>query len=347
MRGTEGSFLRGPFIALHGGYCMKWKVLSAILSCLFFSSAIARAEVCHISNKWKKPAASMKRMIWLVALAKAKYEFQALVSESKNSLICNGESYVEIQDLTTGRLLGEIPVPWLAGSKEKDGRFLLMRLKQLLQTPRQQLMELAEAKVSFNEDLEGLREDLQISAQAANDHKEDFETTAKIHNAVQNYFVDVLIEESCTSAAHESPSIVYANLALKNVRYIPGRKYYPSSEIYKKGDLRKAIFSDAYIVDELKHRFAMNMKYCRGEDLQFWAHLSARLHGPAEELLQSTSQRFTASLEKRKVIGAYLMKENRVAILYENGEQREFGGSISEISEIQTFLSREGILTEK
>jgi hypothetical protein len=316
-----------------------------VLSILLMSLIMNLSQTsfgCGDAIGWANPDEVTSRVTMQQAVEVAKTMLGVAVKKSSMQAKCGDSSDYEVTDIATGKSLGVIPIPYTAEGTD-DGRYLTARLGQLLKTPREQLISLAELhRKVFFDDVEALEEDLQIGAYVPN----AFPIEKRTANNGQDYFVEVTIEEACSERGSLRPSTVYQNLAIKTLEYIPGRTDYNPSSIYQSGDLKKAILSNSSIMGEIKKQVSDNIKYCRsfGTDNQKWENLTARLNEPTTQLLKSTVDIFSGV--RGIPTAAYMLNAHRIAVVYEGVEQ-QFAGTTAEMVQIQKLLAKQGIQTDK
>lgn len=316
-------------------------VIMAFVAVVIFASG-SNAFACGGSVGWANPANNTKQLSLADAISSAKMELGLEVKKSELQSRCGSDLDFSVVDIATGKSVGSIPVPRQA-EQANDGRYLQVRLEQMMQTPRQQLIAITGASRIFYDDVEGLNEDLGIGAYVPN----ALPIEQRTENNGQNYLVYVNIDAYCSGQYQESPSLVFRGMAIKTLEYIPSRTDYSASAIYQKGDLKKTILGNTEIMTEIKKRIASNAQFCRDDvygQKQKWIEVSGRLNGSMEQLLQNSVQKF--QLEKQKPSSAYMRHENRIVVEF-GQSKKSFAGAVSEMVAIQKLLTGQGVATDK
>lgn len=319
--------------------------MNALLATAFVSALLlspASSHACGGADGWANPDASTPIVSLADAISHARSVLGVQVTKSQLQSKCGGDIDYTVVDTNSGKALGTIPVPRQSESAN-DGRTLSVRLQQLLQASRTEIVELENARRIFYDDVEGLKEDLGIGAYVPNAYPIEQRT----QNNGQDYLVFVNIDGFCSEGYQERPSLVYQGLAIKTLEYIPGRTDYSAKSIYQKGDLKRAIIGNTEVMAEIKKRVASNAQFCADDNFgkkQKWIEVNARLNGSLAELLKSTVERF--STVQQKASDAYMLNENRIVVTYAQGE-RQFAGAVAEMVEIQAMLSKKGVKIDK
>jgi hypothetical protein len=324
-----------------GGYMNLKFVFTAAFATSVMAAPMA-AMACGGSLGWENPAASAAAVSLDQAIETAQTEFSLKIKESEYQARCGSDLEYTVIDGTSNEQLGTIPVPREAVS-QNDGRALIARVQQLLQSPREQLIRLGKARALFYEDTQALKEELGISAYVPN----AYPIEKRITNGGQDYLLFLTVESYCSGRGLQSPFVVSQNFHIKTLEYIPGRTEYPASSIYAKGDFRKAVFENTEALSEVKSHVVSNARFCSDDEYgkrNFWVEVANRLSGPASELFKNSVERFQDLVERPT--SAHMLNGNLISIQYASGE-RQFAGAVEEMVEIQTLLAKQGVKVNK
>jgi hypothetical protein len=316
------------------------------LAALSMSFAVSSTSLaCGGGIGWAKPTDSTPKVTTASVISKVSKTQSVEIQKSKAESMCGDDYDYFINDAATKKYLGSVPVPRSA-DRANDGRYLDVRLQQILSVPREQLLALGGKGQVFYDDTEALEKDLGFSAYVP----DALPIEQRYLDADQSYLVYLTIEKQCSANGYESPGNVVENFPIKTIEFIPGRTDYSANTIYQKGDLKKAILANPKIMDALKKRVASNVQYCRDSDLSgkrdLWAEVSKRLATEStQQLLETPAQRLSDT--KSSPASAYMLNKNVISIKLSDGSEKDLAGTVDEMVDLQKQLSRSGIVVDK
>lgn len=258
---------------------MKSSICYTLMTLICFVYCIgANAQACKSESTWSKDIESLQPSTIAQVIEKAKSMGMQLEKEDDFSKCASSVSFSLIE-VSTNKYIVSIPVPFVAINAD-DGRYLDVRLKQVLVTPKEKLLVLAAAEKEFYEDSQALDEELGVSFYSDGSVKDGNEMTAYI------YANDVCSFELYRNKAVLVENVIEADFKIPAIKYIPGKSSYDANSIYKKGDFRKIIFSDRVLLGKLLVISQTNAKSCNSkyQDIKKWADRAVLFHAALEKL---------------------------------------------------------------
>lgn len=227
--------------------------------CLFiltlFIESTSLAQVCGSHPGWEKPGPSTPTMTVNQAIEYARNEMGYNIAKPDYESQCFKDSVFHVTDIASGNLILVMYVPETS-IKDDDGRNIYARLQQLRKTPREQLIALSISYQTLKKETISLEDEIGISAYPPSAIHIDNRTT----NDRMGYMLYVDIIGNCKKGWF--PDVLFRNLLVKTIEYIPGRTDYSPATIYQAGDLKRALFSDQSLYDLMQATAETNAATC-------------------------------------------------------------------------------------
>jgi hypothetical protein len=215
-----------------------------------------QARGCPAEGSWNCPESNLPGLSLEEAKQQLSETMGVKVDLAPGYARCSSSRNYTIWDSEDGEKLGEVPVP---KSGDQVGQFLLVRVKQLLRTPRESLKSLVQAKSLLLADSRKLEERYGVDLSDPNALPDEYRFP---NNGAYQVF-ELIGWECQTGGAERSSGIIYQKVRLGLTQYVSGRHDYPESEIYSSGDLFRALFLDAEIFGLYKERVRSNADLCQ------------------------------------------------------------------------------------
>ncbi|MBY0371916.1 hypothetical protein K2X33_14620 [bacterium] len=200
------------------------------------------------SEGWEKPEVRPFPVSIEAALHVAKQLDVKVQYESSEIVQLEELAIYSVHDSKTQARLGSVPVPRSEISK-LQGQTLEVRLKQLLRTPREQLVAMEQAREAWTIDSKKLETDFGVIAFAVSGDGEHAE-------------IAFGLTENC--GMRDGKALKHR---LRPVGYLPGCEEYAGG--YKAGDLERALFANDALLEVLLERMARNVRECASTGA-FW-----------------------------------------------------------------------------
>lgn len=258
--------------------CLLKSANIAIAAIILSYFAVLELNACEIEKSWSVRVDSSPSSTINQVIQKAK-EIGLLLEQEEDHTKCQSSISYSLRDIDTNTFLLNIPVP-LKAFEADDGRYLDVRLAQVLKTPREQLLSLRKAKNDFFEDSDTIAEELRLY----------FYPTGvfdSIETDLYIYTHDVCTWELYRRKILKDEQMINITFTVPPFMYVPGRTNYEPASIYQKGDLRKRIFSNKELLEKLTTLHEINAKcdpHSKFRKLEEVLYLQNLFHSAREKL---------------------------------------------------------------
>ncbi|MBY0371917.1 hypothetical protein K2X33_14625 [bacterium] len=298
-----------------------------------FSILLALVSISASAQGWVNPADNAPtvelRKLIVEDIPKMKLDLFRLNPPGDTSL----NFIYEVTDVPSKQILGMIPAPRHEIDRQ-EGRTLLARLNQMLETPRDQLAYMHLVRGLFLDDAAALEEEFGITAFVPNEYL----FGDRILDNGAEFLLHLALRNRCSPGEEELKKLPGAeNVAIRvgSLEYVPGRTEYRKTA-YRAGDLRRKLVTSKELLGIFRPWIANNAVHCEEKLRPAWERANRVIQWPDPLLLASPVDQFNALLFSLE--GAAMRNSHRIQLNLHGGKTATIVGSVNDMMRIRARL---------